>query len=308
MRKIRDYFLLVLKGMGMGASDVVPGVSGGTIAFITGIYEELIHSLKSIGVDTIGLLLKFRLKEFWKRINGNFLVAVFSGVLISIFSLARILEFLLINHPSLIWSFFFGLVLSSAIMILLDINQWKWHTILAVVIGTVTAYIVTSFTPAKSTEATWFVFLSGSLAICAMILPGISGSFILLLLGKYKYILAAVNDLKFDILGTFIAGAIIGLILFSNLLSWLLSKFRYFTISLLAGFMLGSLNKIWPWKQTIETYVDSHGVEHPLIQRNILPDLSTESEFVPSLLLALLVAGIIFFLVRMSKNKKEGIS
>jgi len=287
MRTIKDYFLLTLKGMGMGASDVVPGVSGGTIAFITGIYEELIHSIKSINLDSLSDLFKFKLKDFWKKINGNFLLAVFSGVLISVFTLANILEYLLVNHPVYIWSFFFGLVVASAIIILKDIKKWNLSIFISLLLGIVIAFWITTITPTEPTKALWFVFISGSLAICAMILPGISGSFILVLLGMYQHILSAVSNLDFIILLVFMGGAIIGLILFSNFLSWLLKKSRFQTIALLAGFMGGSLNKIWPWKITTETFIDRHGVIQPIIQKNILPEFGFDTDFFPALGIAL---------------------
>lgn len=305
MRKLKDYLLLLLKGMGMGASDVVPGVSGGTIAFITGIYEELINSIKSINYEAVKLLLKFKISDFWKHINGNFLAAVFSGVLISVFTLAHILEFLLENYPVFIWSFFFGLVIASAIYILRDIKKWTLSVALSFVAGLVIAFWITTITPASTSDANWFIFLSGALAICAMILPGISGSFILLLLGKYQFILSAVSELKFLVLAIFTAGAVTGIISFSNLLGWLLKKFRYQTISVLAGFMGGSLNKIWPWKKTIETFIDRHGVEQALIQKNILPEFSLQSDFVPALLFAVAGFSLIFIISGISRMKAE---
>lgn len=304
MRNIKDYAVLVLKGMGMGASDVVPGVSGGTIAFITGIYEELIDSIKSINLDSLKSLFSFKIAEFWKKINGFFLLAVFSGVLISVFTLANFLEYLLINHPVYIWSFFFGLVIASAIMILKDIEKWRPRVFITLLVGIVIAFWITTITPAQSSEMTWFIFLSGALAICAMILPGISGSFILLLLGKYQFILNAVSELKFTILLIFTAGAVTGLIAFSNFLSWLLKRFRYATIAMLAGFMIGSLNKIWPWKITTETYLDRHGVEHPLTEKNVFPEVSLDSDFIPAVLIAIAGFAIIFILSGLSKSKK----
>lgn len=304
MRKFRDYALLTLKGMGMGASDVVPGVSGGTIAFIAGIYEELINSIKSFNLDAVKSIFSLRFSEFWKNVNGNFLLAVFSGILISVFSLANLLEFLLVHYPVYIWSFFFGLVIASAIVILKDIKKWDTFVVISFILGFVVAFYVTTFSPTQTREAYWFIFLSGAIAICAMILPGISGSFILLLLGKYQFILNAVSELKVFILLIFTAGAATGLIAFSNFLSWLLKKFRFPTIALLAGFMGGSLNKIWPWKITTETFIDRHGVEHPLIQKNVWPDVSFQSDLLPALLIAFLGFSIIFVLTRISLKKQ----
>jgi putative membrane protein len=305
MRKLKDYAMLVLKGMGMGASDVVPGVSGGTIAFITGIYEELINSIKSFNGEAVKLLFTLNWKDLWHHVNGWFLISVFSGIFISIFSLSRILEYLLLNHAVLVWSFFFGLVIASAIMVLQDIQKWKTGVIISAVLGALIAFLITSVSPAQTSEAYWFVFLSGALAICAMILPGISGSFILLLLGKYQFILNAVNELKIVILAVFMAGAVTGIIGFSNVLSWLLRKYKDLTIALLAGFMIGSLNKIWPWKKILETYTDSHGAVHPLTERNILPDFSPESQFVPAILLIIFGFALIMVLSKLSLKKND---
>ena len=305
MRKFKDYVLLTLKGMGMGASDVVPGVSGGTIAFIAGIYEELINSIKSFNLDAFKALFSLRLTKFWKQVNGNFLFAVFSGILISVFSLANLLEYLLINHPVFIWSFFFGLVIASAIVILKDIKKWDLFVAGFFITGFLLAFYITTFSPMQTREAYWFIFLSGAIAICAMILPGISGSFILLLLGKYQFILNAVSELKIIVLFVFTAGAATGLIAFSNFLSWLLKKFRDPTIAMLAGFMGGSLNKIWPWKITTETFVDRHGVEHPLIQKNIWPEPSLNSDLLPAIFIALIGFSLIIILTRLSLKQQN---
>ncbi len=234
----------------MGAADVVPGVSGGTIAFITGIYEELINSIKSINLTAIKLLLSFKLAEFWKAINGTFLISVFIGVGISVFSLAKGLEYLLHHYPILVWSFFFGLIVASAIYVARSIKRWKADTVIGGLAGIVIAFMITVISPAEvENPSYWFIFISGMIAICAMILPGISGSFILVLLGMYKFILGEVGDLNFVVIGIFMVGAAIGIIAFSNVLSWLLKKYHNTTIALLAGFMVGSLNKVWPWKE-----------------------------------------------------------
>jgi len=271
-RTINDYGLLLLKGIAMGAADVVPGVSGGTVAFIVGIYEELINSIKSINPTNLKLLFTFRIAAFWKAINANFLLALVSGIGISIFSLAKLITYLLENQPVLVWSFFFGLVLCSTYFVAKAITQWDWKTYLFFVIGTVSAYFITVATPTETPSSLFFIFLCGALAICAMILPGISGSFILVLLGKYFYIMNAVKSLNILIMFVFVCGAFIGITSFSNVLSFLLRKYHNTTIATLAGFMLGSLNKVWPWKETIETFTDSHGTIKPLVEENILPN------------------------------------
>ena len=271
-RNLKDYGFLVLKGMGMGAADVVPGVSGGTIAFIVGIYEELIDSIKSINGTTLKQLFTGKIAAFWKGINANFLLSIVAGIGISIFSLAKIITYLLVYHPILVWSFFFGLVLASTWFVSKDIKQWNWKSILSFIIGAIIAYYITVATPAETPTNLFFIFLCGAIAICAMILPGISGSFILVLLGKYFYIMEAVKTLNIPVMLVFICGAAIGITSFSRVLSYALRRFHDTTIAVLAGFMLGSLNKVWPWKETIETYTDSHGVIKPLVEANILPD------------------------------------
>lgn len=254
----------------MGAADVVPGVSGGTIAFITGIYEELVHSIRNIDLKAIRLLFTGKWGAFWRQVNGNFLLAVFSGILISILSLARLLEYLLEHQPVLIWSFFFGLILASSYVVSRKISGWTYARIVSLVGGIGIAFYITSVTPATTTDAFWFIILAGALASCAMILPGISGSFILLLLGKYAFALQAVNERIIVDLGLLGGGAVVGLILFSRLLSWLLEKHHDITIALLVGFMIGSLNKIWPWKETLETII-LDGEVRPLVEKNVLP-------------------------------------
>ena len=310
-RSLREYIYILLRGMGMGTADVVPGVSGGTIAFISGIYEELLNSIKSINLTALQKLFKEGIGAFWKHINGNFLVALFAGIFISVVTLAQIIGKLLLTHPVLVWSFFFGLIVASAIFVAKKIKKWNAPTIIAAIVGTAVAYIITVITPAETTEAWWFVFLSGALAICAMILPGISGSFILLLLGKYQFVLAAVNEVKVNVLLLLAFGAAIGLLSFSNLLSWLLKKYHNFTIALLAGFMVGSLNKIWPWKITIETYLDSHGEPQPLIEKNVFPfvyeqQTGFESQFIFALVLAIIGFVIIWQVEKIaSKNPNK---
>ena len=308
-RSIKDYLVIALKGIGMGAADVVPGVSGGTIAFITGIYEELVTSIKSINIAAARTLFKEGIKSFWQTVNGTFLFFLVAGILVSVLSLAKVLEYILINHPVLIWSFFFGLILASAVFVAKKIDRWNIQTGISMLVGIIVAFLITSISPAETTEAYWFIFLSGALAICAMILPGISGSFILLLLGKYEFILNAVNEGKLDILAVLIIGALVGIISFANLLSWLLKRFHHLTIALLAGFMIGSLNKIWPWKVTVETYINSHGELKPLVEQNVFPGRFQEvTQQDPQLLFAVLLAlagiGIILLFELLSRKDK----
>ncbi len=278
-----------LKGIAMGAADVVPGVSGGTIAFITGIYEELINSIRSVNGKAVQILIKKGIPSFWKHINGWFLLSLLVGIAISIFSLARLITFLLSNYPILVWAFFFGLILASAIFIATQIKRWNVLCAVVLLAGAVAAYFITTITPANGNASVWYIVLSGAIAICAMILPGISGSFILLLLGMYSIVVGAVGELNLKILLPFIGGAIIGLLAFSNILGYLFKHFKDITLALLTGFMIGALNKVWPWKQVLSTYTDSHGEIQPLTEKSILPAQWTELNQAPSqLLMALL--------------------
>lgn len=270
-RKITDYLFVALRGMGMGAADVIPGVSGGTIAFITGIYEELISSIKSVNALFFRKLFGEGIPAAWKHINGNFLLAVFGGILISIFSLARLISWLLTHHPMLVWAFFFGLILASVLHVSREVKRWNYTTIISMLIGVVIAGYITIAAPASTPDAYWFIFVSGAIAICAMILPGISGAFILLLLGKYEFILNAAKDFNVIILLIFAMGCVVGLISFANLIAWLFRKYPNSTIALLTGFMIGSLNKLWPWKEVLEYRMNSHNELVPFLERSISP-------------------------------------
>ena len=269
--KFSQYLLLTLKGCAMGMADVVPGVSGGTIAFISGIYEELIESIKSVDATALRLLGTLRLKEFWRHINGRFLLPVLLGIAIAIFSLARLMTYLLTNHPIAIWSCLLGLIVAYALVVAQQIGRGRVQTVAACLIGAAAAWWITVATPAETPDTWWFILLSGAIAICAMILPGISGAFILLLLGKYQFIMQAVGDLNVPVIVIFVVGAAAGIISFSHLLSWLLKHWHDVTVAVLMGFMVGSLNKVWPWKEVVETYTDSHGKIMPLVERNVAP-------------------------------------
>ncbi len=295
-RGIKEYIQIVLKACAMGAADVVPGVSGGTIAFISGIYEELIGSIKSIDLEAIKLLLGLRFKEFWQKVNGSFLLAVVAGIAISILSLAKVMTYCLEYHPIHIWSFFFGLIIASAMLIFKEIKSFNLLSAVSIVVGAIIAYFITVLSPAQTPDDWWFILLCGAIAICAMIMPGISGSFILLLMGKYQYILGALSDMNIPVILLFMVGAAIGIISFSHLLSWLLKNFHTATVSMLTGFMIGSLNKVWPWKETIQTTLNSHGEVIPLVERNVTPAQFEAISGTPSLLLLAVVMAIVGFL------------
>ena len=251
MRTFSSYALITVKGIGMGAADVIPGVSGGTIAFLTGIYEELLNSIKSVNMQALKLLFTGKIGKFWKHINGTFLFSLILGIAISFFSLAKLMQYLMANEPIPLWSFFFGLIIASAVLILKDIDLTKLKNIIAILLGTAAGAAICLVSPTETPNQLWFIFLCGAIAICAMILPGISGSFILLLLGKYEYMLKALTDLNIVLILVCGAGAAIGIISFSHFLSWLLKKYHVTTISALAGIMIGSLVKVWPWQLQI---------------------------------------------------------
>lgn len=295
-RRIKDYAVLTLKGMAMGAADVVPGVSGGTIAFIAGIYDELINSIKSINMHSLKLLFTGKIAAFRKAVNGNFLFALLLGIAISVFSLAKLITYLLLNEPVLVWSFFFGLVLASTWFVTKDIKGWNWKTVAGFVGGAVIAYYITVATPAETSTNLMFIFLCGAIAICAMILPGISGSFILVLLGKYFYVMEAVKTLDLVVLGVFAFGAALGITSFSRVLSYALKNFRNITLSVLSGFMLGSLNKVWPWKEVEKLVSDGHEV---MIEHNIAPN----TEVAEAVVLILIGFILVYVLEKISAKK-----
>ena len=244
----------------MGAANVVPGVSGGTIALLTGIYQELIESIKSIGSKNLGLLFKGRFKEFWAAINGNFLLAVAVGIVASIFSLARLMTYLLENFPIQTWSFFFGLVLVSTGYMISGLKDRKLSQWLSLTVGVACGVALCLVSPSQTSDSLPFIFICGAIAMCTMILPGISGSFVLVLLGKYAFMMDAVSSLNITVLVVFSIGAILGILAFSHAFSWLLKKAYNGTMMFLAGLMLGSLVKVWPWKMALES-----GVDRPLL-------------------------------------------
>lgn len=254
------YLLITLKGMAMGAADVVPGVSGGTIAFITGIYEELLDSIKNIDLTALRLLVTFKFRQFWNKINGNFLGSLLLGIAISIFSLAKTMKWLLDNEPIGTWSFFFGLIVASVIIVSKKVTRWSIGPVISIIAGIAAGYAVTVLSPTTTPETWWFIMLSGAIAVCAMILPGISGSFILLLLGKYYFIMTAVSELNVPVLFLFGVGVVLGITSFSHALSWLLKHYHNIVVAALTGFIVGSINKIWlNWKEAVEVYSDKTG-------------------------------------------------
>jgi putative membrane protein len=271
LRSLLNFIILTIKGFIMGAANVVPGVSGGTMALILGIYEELINAIRSINLRFARLITRFKIREALTSVSWPFLVPVGLGILLATFSLAEVLSWLLDRYPVIVWSFFFGLILASVLTVSRVIRTWRIPIVLAIVLGGIAAYFLFGMIPVSTPNASWFIFGSGFIAICAMILPGISGAYILVLLGKYQYILEALNNKDLFPLLVISAGAFVGLISFAQILGWLLKRYHDLTMAVLIGLMLGSLRKIWPWKETITTFIDSQGNEIPALQSNIIP-------------------------------------
>ena len=292
-RTIPEYLGIVARGVCMGASDIVPGVSGGTMAFILGIYEELIDSIRTVGrPHFLQAVFKFRIKEIFQTLNWEFLLSIVIGILIAIITLSHALENLLENQPVYLWSFFFGLVLASVLLVSKRLKQWNLTLFTILLVGAVGAYLLVGLVPLHTPNDWWFLILSGAIASCALILPGVSGAFLLVLLGKYQYVLGSVNDLRGGdwqaaVPLIFVSiGAAIGLVTFAQLLGWLFKKYHDLTVALLIGLMVGSLRKIWPWKMDLDWLRDDAGQfvlnsdGHKLVieQANILPDLGNGAD------------------------------
>lgn len=290
----------LLKGIGIGTANVIPGVSGGTIALLTGIFERLIDSLKSFNLTAIKLLFSGKFKEFAKYTDLIFLCSVGCGVLIAILSVARIFDYLFEHHPIYLWSFFFGLILTSIYYVGITIEKWDWKVVLSFIIGTAIALFIAFGKPAKENDNLIYLLICGVVATCSMILPGLSGSFVLVLMGNYQLIMIdAVNDLNLKILIPVIIGGVVGLIAFSHVLSWIFKKYRNITIALLTGFILGSMPIIWPWKNTVITIVGNEeittGYDYFLPEMNI--------QFAIALVIILIGASIIVLTEKIAKKQ-----
>jgi putative membrane protein len=305
-RRLIDYVIISLKGVAMGAADAVPGVSGGTIAFISGIYEELIDTISGVNLSLFSTLKKEGFKAFWEQLNGNFIFALLAGILISFISFMRLAKYLLENHPILIWSFFFGLIIASIYFIGKQITKWNLAAIIGVIIGTIIAFYITTIPASEVNDSPYFLFFAGALAICAMILPGISGSFILVILGAYKTLSDAIHDFDLKKLALFVGGAIVGLLSFSHVLKWLFKTFHNLTLALLTGFILGSLNKVWPWKKVLSWRENSKGIQIPLHEESISP-LIYEGDNKLVLAISFIIIGFltIFLLERFGSKTSE---
>jgi putative membrane protein len=273
-RRFLDYIIISLKGVAMGAADAVPGVSGGTIAFISGIYEELIATISNVNLSLLKTLKKKGFKAFWSQLNGNFIVALLTGIIISFVSFMRLAKYLIEQHPVLIWSFFFGLITVSIYFVGKQITKWNLTTMVALTFGAFTAYYITGLHSLASNSNPLFLFFAGAIAICAMILPGISGSFILVILGAYKTLSDAFHDFDLKKIALFVFGAIVGLLSFSRVLKWLFKNYHNTTLAILTGFIFGSLNKIWPWKETVSVLNEKTGAVIPFSEISNLGTLS----------------------------------
>ncbi len=318
-RNFLQYLIVTAKGLAMGVADVVPGVSGGTIAFISGIYEELIETIHNIDLGFFKIWKKEGFLKAWKHYNLSFLLALFSGVFISIISLAKLITWLLDVYPIMVWSFFFGLVIASIVFVGKQITNWRLAVIGALLVASVLSYLITIADPIGSPESTWFLFLAGFIAIIAMILPGISGAFILLLMGAYTAVIGIVTQLGegmttlnsslfLSALGKLLIfglGAIIGLKMFSRVLNWMFKHHKNLILAVLTGFMVGALNKIWPWKEVLQYRMNHAGENIPFIERSILPQ---NYEGNPQILYAIFFAIIGFltiFLLEKLADKKN---
>ncbi|UKM64668.1 DUF368 domain-containing protein [Flavobacteriaceae bacterium GSB9] len=303
-RRLIDYLIISLKGLAMGAADAVPGVSGGTIAFISGIYEELITTISNVNASLFKTLFRDGINLFWKQLNGNFLVALLFGIVVSFVSFMRLAKYLLEHHPILIWSFFFGLIVASIYFVGKQVTKWNLSSIITFILGAALAFYISKLPTLATNENSWFLFLAGAIAICAMILPGISGSFILIILGAYKTLSNAIHDFDIKKLMIFIAGAVLGLLSFSHVLKWLFKHFHNATLAILTGFIFGSLNRVWPWKNTFTWHTNSKGVKTPLVQESISP-LQFEENNQLLLAVILMVFGFltIFILERIGSKK-----
>ena len=319
-RRLLDYLIISLKGLAMGAADVVPGVSGGTIAFISGIYEELIESIDNVNLNVFKIWKKNGFKSAWNSINGTFLLTLFSGIAISILSLAKLIKWLLHNEPILLWSFFFGLVLASILYIGKQIKTWSPKVIVAIIITTILSYFITLAEPFATPDSSIYLLFCGFIAIIAMILPGVSGAFILLILGAYETVINTVNNLiegistgnfemlkgallKFVLLAI---GAIIGLKVFSKLLNWMFKHKKNITLAVLTGFMIGSLNKIWPWKRVLKTRINSEGIEVTLLDESVLPNsYSGDNQIMYAILFVIIGFATILILENLGSKKSK---
>ena len=306
---MKEHIANFLKGFAMGVANVIPGVSGGTIALLTGIFERLINALKSFDVEAVRLLLKFKFKEFAQHVDFGFLLSVFLGVGVSIISVAKLLEFLFLSYPVYVWSFFFGLILVSVWFVGKSIGKIDVPAAVSFVIGAAVAFGLSVMNPATENTAFWYLIICGAVAICSMILPGLSGSFVLILMGNYQLIMIyAVSHFDMGIIVPVAIGVVVGLLVFSHFLSWLLSRYARQTMAVLTGFIFGSLGTIWPWKNPV--YLMQDGAE---VLKNGKPIIQSYEMYFPqefsaevAIAILLMIAGMaaLWALERSSEKTK----
>ncbi|MBN2614464.1 MAG: DUF368 domain-containing protein [Bacteroidales bacterium] len=308
---MKEYIIYIVKGIAVGVANIIPGVSGGTIALITGIFERLIDSIKSFGLEALRLLLKGNWNAFAKKTDFYFLFSIFVGIGLAVISLARLFDFLFREYPVYIWAYFFGLVLASIYFVGKTIDKWRWDVILFLIIGTAIAVAVSLINPAGENSSSLYLFLCGVISICSMILPGLSGSFVLILMGNYQLVaIHAINNQDIAVLAPFALGAVVGLIAFSHLLSWVFKKFKNQTIAMLTGFILGSMTVLWPWK-TAEYLIGPNG--EPIIRHgrkvvsryaSVIPD-QLDQQFWWALVIMVLGIASIVLVEKLAGQKTE---
>lgn len=301
-KRLQDMLQYFGVGFIMGAADIVPGVSGGTMAFIFGIYEKLINSIKIVSGKALKLFIQGKFKQALELVPFNFLIPLGSGLMVAVVLLSSLLTYALETYPVFLWAFFFGLVVASIAIVSKRVTKWSPKEIIAAGVAAAAAYVIVGAVPTETAATPLAFLISGAVAICAMILPGVSGSFLLIILGKYQQILMAVQDRDIVTLGIFMIGAVIGLSLFSRLLSWMFEYHENFIVAILTGFMIGSLRKIWPWKETISSMVDSHGKLVPVVQHNSMPPAFDTNFFIAAGLF-LIAMGIVTYIEKTSRSK-----
>jgi len=303
-QQLKTTFRLFTTGFIMGSADIVPGVSGGTVAFLMGIYEELIQSIKTISGKIPQLIFQRKFKEAWQTIPFAFLLPLGFGLLTAILTLSNVVSYLLETYPQYLWSLFFGLVVATICVVRKRVVTWNTHDFIAMAVTAIFTYFLVGAVPVETPNTLFALFLSGVVAICAMILPGISGSFLLVIMGKYEQVLGAVTNRDILTLVVFGFGTVVGLSLFSRVLSWLFKKHHDIVIALLIGFMIGSLRKVWPWKEVVTTRINSHGDIVPLLENNIFPQ-QLNSEVLLCLGLAIIGFGLVFVLDKIQVTKEH---
>lgn len=304
--------ILALKGAAMGTADIIPGVSGGTIAFITGIYEQLLAAIASFDLEAFKKLLRLDIKGFIAHTHLRFLIPLLFGIGFAIKSTAQLVHHLLDNHPAPTWSLFFGLIAASILVLRKEITKWSAGKYLVFALGVLGAFFITGMIPVTTPESAWFIFISGMIAICAMILPGISGSFLLLIMGKYLFVTGAIKDpfnaKSMMIIAVFGSGAVVGIMLFSRLLKWLLAHFHELTMCALMGIMVGAMRKIWPWKIATQTMVSTSGKVKVLAEKLVSPATYSATDGMDAqlgLCLALMVVGFVLVMVLDAVSRKK---